>query len=127
MENDPRDFVCAGGLLATNDDLTGWTPGRLESNRVEWHDIVAFATAILAANEAWLDSQTPTLEGLRERYGSQWDYIGVCLQLPTQERWAASAWRNLARHADMINEGGFLTEYAALRWLAAELAKRGGE
>lgn len=81
---------------------------------VPWPEIVAFAQKILAANEAWLDSQTPTLEALRAKYPGAMVEI-TPLRIPGDNYLARLVTENVS------------VEYAAptvghaLEWLAAKL------
>lgn len=98
-----------------------WVIGAVQSGhsgRADWPEVVAFARAILAADEAWLDSQTPTLEELRAKYPA-W-----CPSL-AREFWGV---RGVLDVVDCSGDSGcrftvgpWGTERDALRWLAAKL------
>lgn len=87
MKDDPRERIetkrirCAG-------TPGGWSLGQVGTvyaALADWPEVVAFATAILAANESWLDAQTQTLEELLAEY-PDWRATCVC-----------EAWRRWAR------------------------------
>lgn len=115
---DPRELVRYKPFILNRKGDDAWTMG---SNRpAPWHIVVRFANAILAANEAWLDSQTPTLEELRERYPEM--YMSVGTHAPTDEQWWALYHPHGLTGASYSGTF-FANEKAALRWLATELAK----
>lgn len=124
MENDPRGLVKTDRIELVQE----WRSEYFHIQSLvssgcaggSWPEIVAFATAILAANEAWLDSQAPTLEELRERYPNR--LFGIKPNEPCDLTFCDVAWIQ-----GTVGMPHFGSEAAALRWLADELAKRGGE
>lgn len=111
---DPRNQVVYAPFILNRKGENVWSIG---CNRpAPWHVAVAFANAILAANEAWLDSTTPTLAELRERY-PEWS-------LSTHFVPGVGCFSAAVRYKCTINSIVPLEdEQEAIRWLAAELAK----
>lgn len=119
MINDPRRLVQTDNLRVLQQvGLERYEIRQRTQYSSEWPEVVAFATAILAANEAWLDSQTPTLEELRERYPDE--HLGIVEQ-PSGVMYAYCGPARM-RHFEYTK-----TRNQGIRWLAAELAKRGKE
>lgn len=81
-----------------------------------WGTTVAFATAILAANESWLDGQTPTLEELRARY-PEWSLDLVTTELNVIAMYEHRELETVCGFADVASEA------QGIRWLAATLAE----
>jgi hypothetical protein len=79
-----------------------------------WAEVVEFARAILAADESWLDSQTPTLEELRAKYRGAMVEI-TPLHIPGDDYLA-----RLVTESESV-EYAAPTVGHALRWLAAKL------
>jgi hypothetical protein len=120
--NDPRNFVASSPFSCEREG------GRyhLHGAWAGWSEVVAFARAILAADEAWLDSQTPTLEELRARYpkwrmnyeehSEQFSAVVDSADCPGNIPRGTGPCRR--QQSDWFN-----TEGEALRWLAATLAE----
>jgi hypothetical protein len=106
--SDPRNFVASSPFSCEREG------GRyhLHGAWADWPGVVAFARAILAADEAWLDSQTPTLEGLRAKYPGRSIGMARVVCGPTY------CWRARVGPCESPH---IVTEIAALRWLAAKL------
>lgn len=83
--------------------------------------VVAFARAILAADEAWKDANVPTFQGLRTKYPR---FNFACDRIACGPTYCDVAWVTLP---DGTSEGNhFESEDAALRWLAAKLEELEG-
>jgi hypothetical protein len=131
--NDPRErietehFQCR---LDIGDAPDAWEIGGTnfagESGYADWPEVVAFAEKILAADEAWKDRQTPTLEELRAKYpawrmnyeehGEQFSAVVDSADCPGNIPRGTGPCRR--QQSDWFN-----TEGEALRWLAATLAE----
>lgn len=85
-----------------------------ESGYAAWPEVVAFARAILAADESWLDAQTPTLEELRAKYPGAMVEI-TPLHIPGDDYLA-----RLVTERESL-EHAAPTVGHSLRWLAAKL------
>lgn len=68
VSDDPRDALLALPPWDVEREGEFWRFSQSRNRLALWDSWVTLATAILAANEAWLDSQTPTLEELRAKY-----------------------------------------------------------
>jgi len=71
MTDDPRERVETAHIRCNGVTPNQWiiaAVGQHAPAFADWPEVVELAQKILAANEAWLDSQTPTLESLRAKY-----------------------------------------------------------
>lgn len=71
MTDDPRERIETEHIRCDDITPTQWiiaAVGQHAPAFADWPEVVELAQKILAANEAWLDSQTPTLESLRAKY-----------------------------------------------------------
>ena len=119
--SDPRERIETAHIRCDNRTDTAWCLGAVGSDVAAWAtwpELVELAQKILAANEAWLDANTPTLEELRARWPRAMVAI-TPLHIPGDDY--------LAR---LVIESGSV-EYAGptvghvLRWLAAKLEELG--
>ena len=119
---DPRNHVMTDRLRCVWMETGEWALAGSRSGFAgfaDWPEVVELAQKILAANEAWLDSQTPTLEELRAKY-PEWSMLSIrdgdgrfrgALDIPGCPGGAECRWTT----------GPWGTERDALRWLAAKL------
>ena len=122
---DPRAFITTENLhceLYHPGSLPEWSVGGMRKDRTtcgyaDWPEVVELAQKILAANEAWLDANTPTLDELQARY-PEWE---PCV-LYVRTGWRVWAER-LRAPGHPIGQDNFPTKEAAIRWLAAALAE----
>ena len=120
--SDPRERIETAHIRCDNRTDTAWCLGAVGSDVAAWAtwpELVELAQKILAANEAWLDSQTPTLEELRAKY-PEWSVLSIrvedgrfrgALDIPGCPGGAECRWTT----------GPWGTERDALGWLAAKL------
>ncbi len=117
---DPRNHVMTDRLRCVRMETGEWALADRRSmfaGFADWPEVVELAQKILAANEAWLDSQTPTLEELNGKYPAA---MPACVQ---QERSIDGF------YAEYLTPGvlpgyecaRFASRVEALRWLAAKL------
>lgn len=111
---DPRDRVETFRIrcCAVGEEWEIGGVGRPAPSRSGWPEVVELAQKILAADEAWKDSQTPTLEGLRAKYPGRSIGMARVVCGPTY------CWRARVGPCESPH---IVTEIAALRWLAAKL------
>lgn len=123
MTDDPRERIETEHVRCSFSVAGTWL---IESDRediypcVPWPELVELAQKILAANEAWLDGQTPTLEELRAKYDGKWHVSarrhGLCFEA------------EIMPHGSVSNPtycDGFDTEKQAIRWLVDVIEDRG--
>ena len=119
---DPREQIETNCLSVTLiPDIDTW---EVDGGYVDWPEVVAFARAILAADEEWLDSQTPTLDELRAKYPAwrmNYEEHGEQFSAVVD---SADCLGNIPRGTGPCRRqqsDWFNTEGEILRWLAAKL------
>lgn len=116
MADDPRERIETNCLfVALIPDADTWD---VDGGYVDWSELVELAQKILAADEAWKDSQTPTVDGLRTKYPG---FNFGLERIPCGPTFCDVAW--IDAHPFKVEGNHFESEIAALRWLAATLAE----
>ena len=118
MTDDPRNHVMTDRLRCVRMETGEWALADRRSMFAafaDWPDVVELAQKILAANEAWLDGQTPTLEELRVKYPDR--RFGI------DRESCGSTFCDVAfyGYSGGTHYAPHYNEEAALRWLAAKL------
>ena len=120
---DPREHVETENVAVRRDVcvhtgkafwIVGDTVNTGEYGEADWPELVELAQKILAADEAWKDANTPTLDELRAKY-PEW-----CLDVLTTELNVIAMYE----HRELETVCGFAdvaSEPQGIRWLAAKL------
>ena len=120
--SDPRERIRVGRLFAVRmpwEKPERWSVSS-DDGRAEWPEVVAFASAILAADAEWREQNAPTVEELRERYPGAMVEI-TPLHIPGDDYLARLVTESVSvEHAAP-------TVGHALDWLAAKLAETEGK